>query len=214
MLNNSDLLSLLAKKEKLLKVLEDQNMTLTFDLVRERLKAKTLEKDQSNFRTACKTTANQAVTLRKIELARLKDCMKSQAKSKQYLLKAKDVRFKETVALHRNTLTNCTKQAGIIAALQKTHSAQVITISTLNGGIMAKIRECDIFKKENKSLTSQVMALERKSLVIDERKMEHVLQLNRMVLETDSLKVKKLEQTKVLKVQTNHQEHKRKLEAV
>jgi hypothetical protein len=112
----------------LLKVLEDENATLTFDLVRERLKSKMLEKDQSNFRTACKKTANQAVTLGKIELARLKDCMKSQEKSKQYLLKAKYVRFQETVGLHRNTLKNCMKQAGIIAALQKTHSVQVITI--------------------------------------------------------------------------------------
>jgi hypothetical protein len=103
-LNKSDLESLLAKKEKSLKVLEDQNTTLTFDLVREHLKAKMLEKDQSNFRTACKKTANQAVTLGKIKLARLKDCsMKSQEKSKQYLLKAKYVRFKETVALHQGT---------------------------------------------------------------------------------------------------------------
>jgi hypothetical protein len=140
--------------------------------------------------------------------------MKSQEKSKQHHLKAKDVMFKETVALHRNTLKNCTKQAGIIATLQKKHSAQVIPISTLNGDIMAKICECDIIKKENKLLTSQFMALERKSLVIDEHKMEHMLQLKHMVLETESLKVQKLEQTKVLKDQTNHQEHKRKLEVI
>jgi hypothetical protein len=79
---------------------------------------------------------------------------------------------------------------------------------------MAKICECDIIKKENKLLTSQFMALERKSLVIDEHKMEHMLQLKHMVLETELLKVQKLEQTKVLKDQTNHQEHKRKLETI
>jgi hypothetical protein len=70
------------------------------------------------------------------------------------------------------------KQATMIASMQKMHNSQVITISTLNGDIMAKIRECDMFKKENKLLTSQVMALQRKSVVIDECKMEHALQLN------------------------------------
>jgi hypothetical protein len=39
-LNTSDLESLLAKKEKSLRVLQDQNATLTFDLVRERSESK------------------------------------------------------------------------------------------------------------------------------------------------------------------------------
>jgi hypothetical protein len=60
----------------------------------------------------------------------------------------------------------------------------------------------------------KVAALERKLAVIDERKMEHMLQLKHIVMETEAFKVQKMEQTKILKNQSNHQEHKRKLRAI
>jgi hypothetical protein len=44
--------------------------------------------------------------------------------------------------------------------------------------------------------------------------MEHAIQLKRITLETEVLKVQNMEQTKVLKDQTNKQDHKRKLHAI
>jgi hypothetical protein len=54
--NKVDLQSLLAKKDKSFEVLEGKNVTLTFDLIRERLKTKSLEKDYITFRTTCKVS--------------------------------------------------------------------------------------------------------------------------------------------------------------
>jgi hypothetical protein len=56
----------------------------------------------------------------------------------------------------------------MVAGLHKKHNKQVITISTLNSDIMAKIHDCNLFKEENKSLTLQVKALKRKLSEINE----------------------------------------------
>jgi hypothetical protein len=112
------------------------------DLNIEHLKTKLLEKDWSSFRTSCKTTAKQALNRLKIEIIGLKDAMKMQEKSKQYLLKAKYIRFQETLRLYQNTMKMSTKLTSTIATIQKTHNLQVITIFMLNGDIMAKICEC------------------------------------------------------------------------
>ena len=67
-------------------------------------------------------------------------------------------------------------------------------------------------------MTLQVKALEKKSSGLDERKMEHALQLKQIVLDTEALKVKNVE---VLKDKTNQQKdktiqqaHQRKLETI
>jgi phosphoenolpyruvate synthase/pyruvate phosphate dikinase len=78
--------------------------------------------------------------------------------------------------------------------LQKKVSAQGISISNLNGDIMSKIRECDIYKKENKILTSQMTALNRKCVDVNKRKMEHVRQLKKIKMETESIKMCKHQQ--------------------
>ena len=214
--NKGDLESLLLQRNKSLTELQELHSTLLFDLNTARLKTKLLEKDCFIFRTTCKKSATQSVTPLNLEIIGLKDLAKTQEKSKQNLLKLKDIKFKETLALYRNNLKANTKlkAKARIAGLQKNHNLQVITISTMNGDLMAKICECNLYKNENKYLTAQVTTFEKRSLDIDKRKMEHVLQLKLIVLETEALKVQKVEQTKVLKDQTNQQEHKRKLQTI
>ena len=68
--------------------------------------------------------------------------------------------------------------------------------------------------KENKSLSSQVAILTRRSVEVNERKMEHALQLKKIEMETESIKMQKYQQTKVLKEQTNVLEHERKLKMI
>ena len=101
-----------------------------------------------------------------------------------------------------------------IDGLHKTHNNDVTIISKLKGDIMGKIRECELYKKENKSLTSQVNVFQKKACGLEERKMEHALQLKKLVLDTEALKVKNVEQSKVLKDRSNEQDHKRKLETI
>jgi hypothetical protein len=86
-------------------------------------------------------------------------------------------------------------------------------ISNLNGDIMGKIRECNRLKKENKVLTSQLMSLLRKSLEVDEWKMKHALQFEKIGKETKELKVEKYKQTKVLK-EKDVLDHKQKLQMI
>jgi hypothetical protein len=193
-----DLQSLLAQKEKTIEVLTAQNTKLTFDLVNERIKTKKFTKDQGTFRTACRATANQAVTRLKLEMTGLKANMKDQEESKKFLLKAKDIKYKESVTVQKNTLKTSQKLTSTIATMQKTHSLQVTSISTLSGDLMAKIRECDLIKKENKALASQNAALERRAVAC----------------ETEALKAKKVDKVNVFKDQSNHQAHNRKLEAI
>jgi hypothetical protein len=209
-----DLQSLLAQKEKTIEVLTAQNTKLTFDLVNERIKTKKFTKDQGTFRTACRATANQAVTRLKLEMTGLKANMKDQEESKKFLLKAKDIKYKESVTVQKNTLKTSQKLTSTIATMQKTHSLQVTSISTLSGDLMAKIRECDLIKKENKALASQNAALERRAVACDERKMEHALQVKQITFETEALKAKKVDKVNVFKDQSNHQAHNRKLEAI
>jgi hypothetical protein len=70
---------------------------------------------------------------------------------------------------------------------------------------MSKIRECDMLKEENKTLSSDVTALGRKCLEIDER---------RIHMQVESIKICKYEQTEVLKEQTNMRDHERKLKMI
>ncbi len=79
---------------------------------------------------------------------------------------------------------------------------------------MSKLRECDMYRKENKSLSTQVASLTRKCTEVDERKMEHALQLEKIKMETENIKLRKYQQTKVLKEQTKVLEHERKFKTI
>jgi hypothetical protein len=157
-------------------VLKGKNATLTFDLVRECLKTKSLEKDHVPFRTTCKVTVNQVVTSLNITISTLKEVAKSNEKLKQTLFKLTDVKYKDTFTLYQKNLKVNMKLPEQIQDVHKKLNVHVITISNLNHDIMGKIRECDGLKKENKVLTSKVTSLQRKSLEVDEWKMEHALQ--------------------------------------
>jgi hypothetical protein len=58
--NLTDLQSLFDEKQKECEVLEEKNVTLTFDLVRERIKTKDLLSDRGSFRASCKQAASQS----------------------------------------------------------------------------------------------------------------------------------------------------------
>ena len=49
---------------------------------------------------------------------------------------------------------------------------------------------------------------------IDEKKMEHALQMKMLAKETEEIKVRKFESTKILRDKTKEREHKRKLETI
>jgi hypothetical protein len=148
----------------------------------------------------------------RITLSTCKENLKLNDKSKQTLLKLKDVKYKETNTMYQKNLKVTTKLMDQIQGLHKKMNAQVISISNLNGDLLAKIWEVDMLKKENKILNLKVAMLERKLLVVDKCKMSHVLQLKQIRLETEVLRVKKLEQSKVLK--KNVLDHKRKLQTI
>jgi hypothetical protein len=57
-------------------------------------------------------------------------------------------------------------------------------------------------------------ALNRKCIDVSERKMEHALQLKKIEMETGSIKMRKYQQTKVLKERTNVLDHERKLKTI
>jgi hypothetical protein len=130
--------------------------------VRERIKTKDLLLDGGSFRASCKQTANQVVTSLNITISTLKEAGKSNEKSKQTLLKSKDVKYKDTFTLYQKNLKANTKLLDQIQVLHKKLNTHVITISNLNGDIMGKIREWDGLKKESKVLTSRVTSLLRK----------------------------------------------------
>jgi hypothetical protein len=116
--NKIDLLSLLCQKEKSLKELWNLHSMLSFDLNFERLKTKSLEKDQTNFRASCKTSANQVLCRLNLEIGNLKDAMKTQEQTKQNLLKSKDIKCKETLVLYCNNMRSNMKLVSTVAGLQ------------------------------------------------------------------------------------------------
>jgi hypothetical protein len=75
--NKIDLQSLFAEKEKSFEVLQLKNATLTFDLIRERLKTKSLLSERGSFRASCKQAANQVVTSVNITISTLKEAGKA-----------------------------------------------------------------------------------------------------------------------------------------
>jgi hypothetical protein len=82
-----DLQSLLAKKEKSLKDLQNKHATLMFNLNIECHKSKALEFDQVAFKASFKLTANQEAARLNLTLSSLKESVKCTENSKQDLLK-------------------------------------------------------------------------------------------------------------------------------
>lgn len=208
--NKTDVEGLLAVSDKSLRDVKRSNATLTSQLTSLRSKVKTLE----NERAASKSTWKAEVANLNLTITTFKQIAKSAERSKQDLLKAKDVKFKETHTLYQKNLKANSKLVDQVAALNRRVSLQIINVSTLNGDLMAKMREVDGLKKEIKSLSLKLGVFAKKSNVNDEKRMEHALQLKRLVKETEELKVRKIEQAKVLKEQTNQMDHKRKLETI
>ena len=179
-----DLQSLLDKKQTSIYDLQKKTKKMTVDLSIERQKTKQLEKDRLSFISSCKSTAKQTVDAMNITITHLKTLAKSQEKSTAELLKAKDVKFKELNSQLQKNMKNCKKMLTTIDDLQRTVSRQSINISNLKGDIMSKMREGNIFKKENRQLSSQLSVLHQKNFEVNERKMEHALQLKKIEMET------------------------------
>jgi len=79
---------------------------------------------------------------------------------------------------------------------------------------MVSYRKVCSLKKENKALYSKITAMGKKSMEVDKKKMEHVLQMKMLAKETEEIKVWKFENTKILCDKMNEMEHKHKLETI
>jgi hypothetical protein len=112
-------------------------------------KSKAFKRDCVTFKTSCKLTANQEVARINLIISSFKESVKYTKKSKQDLLKSKDVKQK-------NLKANTKMLDQIQALYKKLNVQEVISISNLNGDLMAKIWECDMLKKENKVLNLKV----------------------------------------------------------
>ena len=209
-----DLQSLLDAKQNSFYDLQKKSEKMKVDLQIEREKTKQLEKERSSFRSTCKSNAKQSVDAITFANTSLKALAKTQEKSKAESLKAKDVKFKALNKQLTLNMRSCKKMLEKNEDLQRTVSRQSQNISNLKGDIMSKIRECDIYKKENKCLTSQLTAFNRMKLEVDERKMQHTIDLKKIELKRESLKMQNDQHSKVLKEKTNVLEHQRKLKTI
>jgi hypothetical protein len=212
--SETDLQSLLSLAQKSLFELQKKHEKMTFDLKIERQKTRQLEKDRSLFQNNCKKTSRESAKAMSLTIAHLKDIGRSQEKSKQECLKAKDLKYKECSSSLARTLKDSKIQTNELSNLLKKTTKQTSTISTLNADIMSKVKECDILKKDVKTLTTQVKSLGRRCVVVDERKHEQALQLKLIAKETETIKMRKFEQAKVLKEKSNVLDHERKLKTI
>ncbi len=101
-----------------------------------------------------------------------------------------------------------------VEEMSRTVRSNENNIYNIRGDIMSKLREWEMYRKEKKSLATQVASLTRKCTEVDDRKMEHALQLEKIKMETENIKLRKYQQTNVLKEQTNVLEHERKLKTI
>jgi hypothetical protein len=209
-----DLQSLIAGKQKTFYDLQKKSEKMTLDLKIERQKNKQLEKDRLTFISSYKKNTKHTVDALTIAIDHHKSNAKSQEKAKVECLKGKDLKIKDLNGQLQKNMKDCKKMVATIDDLRRTVNRQVHNLSSIKGDLMSKMRECDIYKKENRSLVSQVSALHKKSVVYDERKYQHAIQLKEIELKTESIKNGRYEQTKVLKERTNKLEHERKLETI
>lgn len=209
-----DLQSLLDEKQKSYYDLQKKSEKTMVDLKIERQKTQQLEKDRCAFRSSCKSNAKHTTDALTEALNHHKALAKSQEKSKTESLKSKDSKIKDLNGQLGVNMKSCKKMMVTVDDLRRTVSRHANTISCLRGDIMSKLRECDMYRKENKSLSTQVASLTRKCTEVDERKMEHALQLEKIKMETENIKLRKYQQTNVLKEQTNVLEHERKLKTI
>ena len=209
-----DLRSLVDEKQETIFDLEKKSKKTMVDLTIERQKTRQLEKDRLAFRSSCKSTAKHSVDAMNLTVCHLQTLAKAQEKSKAESLKAKDVKIKDITTQLQKNMKECKKMLTTKEDLNRTVSRQSLIISNLKGDIMSKIRQCDMLKRKNKQLTLQVTVFNRRSFELNERKMEHALQLKKIEMETESIKMRKYEQTKVLREQTNLKEHERKLKTI
>ena len=209
-----DLQSLLDKKQKIFYDLQKKHEKTLVDLKIEHQKTQQLEKDRCAFRSTCKSKAKHTTDAMTLAITHHKALAKSQEKSNTESLKSKDSKIKDLNGQLVLNMKTCKKLMVTVEDHRRTVCRLSNTISTLKGDIMSKIRQSDIYKKENKSLSSQVTSLTRRNVEVNERKMEHALQLKKIELETESIKMQKYQQTKVLKERTNVLEHERKLKTI
>ena len=209
-----DLQSLIDAKQKSNYDLQKKSEKMKVELQIEREKNRQLTKDRASFRSNCKSNAKLSVDAISIANTQLKVLAKAQEKSKTESLKAKDVKFKELNKQLTINMKSCKKMMEKNEDLQRTVSRQSQNITNLKGDIMSKIRECDGYKKENKFLTSQVTAFNRMKLEVDGRKMQHALDLKKIELKRESMKMRNEQHSKVLKEKTNVLEHERKLKTI
>jgi hypothetical protein len=206
-----DFQRLLAEKDNSYLELEAKFQLLTFKFNGERSKCKEFAKERVVFKTTCKALANQEVDRLNLSISSLKESAKSAEKSKKELLASKDVKFKETFTLYqKNIKVNLSLAAQGQVNLQKINQ-QITSISSLNGDLMAKIREVEALKKDNKTMKSTITALKKKKMDYDDKKMEYTLEMKRLANEGVQLKGQNTDTTSALREQTNIMVHKRKL---
>jgi hypothetical protein len=92
---------ILVEKENCLEIRQGQHAMLTFELNVKCSKNKALERDHASFKaTSCDTFANQEAVSLNLTIATLKANAKTTEKSKQDMLKSKDVKYKDTFTLY------------------------------------------------------------------------------------------------------------------
>jgi len=101
------------------KLLQGQHATLTLNLNIEHSKNTALVRERASFKATCKMVANQEAVSLNLTIVTLKANAKSSEKSKQDLLKAKDVKYKDTFSLYQKNLKSNTKLLDQVATLKK-----------------------------------------------------------------------------------------------
>jgi hypothetical protein len=99
--NQNDLQSLLEEKKKSFRELWDEHITLTYDYSIKHFKSKAYEKERSAYKASCKLSGNQEIAKLNLTISMIKENLKCNKKSKQNLLKLKEIKYKETFSLYQ-----------------------------------------------------------------------------------------------------------------
>jgi hypothetical protein len=81
----------------------------TYDYSMEHLKSKVYEKEQLAFKASCKLSGNQEIAKLNLIISMIKENLKCNEKTKQNLLKLKDIKYKEIFSLYQKTWKAHTK---------------------------------------------------------------------------------------------------------
>jgi hypothetical protein len=134
------------------------------------------------FKAKCRLSANQDLARLKLSLSMCKENLKLNKKSKQTMLKLKDVKCKETNSLYQKNMTMNIKLCDQIEVLHKKFNTQGNSVSTLNGDLISDGKDSGERRTQEGEQDVEVQAWNigeeiGKLLAYDKQKMLHALQL-------------------------------------